>query len=434
MSGPAEAAGPEVADLVVGGIGQLVTCAGDRRAGAEAALGLVEDAAVACAGDRVVYAGPEGGLGAVAIAAHARRIDAGGLLVTPGLVDPHTHLAFAGDRAAEFAERCAGVPYLEILRRGGGILSTVRATGAASEADLEALCRDRLLRFAHQGVTTVEVKSGYGLSVETELRLLRAIRAAATQVPVRVEATLLGAHALPEDHRGRKEAYVDLVCREMIPAAAEAGLARFTDVFVEDGAFSAADARAIGKAAADCGLGLRLHVDQLTTGLHGAELAADLGALCADHLEQISDAGVKALADAGVCAGLLPTATLYARVDRWAPGRALADAGAILTVGTNYNPGSAMTENHALALGLACLHNGLTPAEALLAATDGAARSLGLSREVGGLAPGRRADLVIHRTTDYRHLAFHLATGHAAVVVAGGQVLREDAARSACPG
>ncbi len=426
---------PNPIDLIVTNIGQLVTCAKDREDGAESALGLVEDATVACAGGKVVYAGPSARMDdSLTLDDNAERIDASGLLVTPGFVDPHTPLAFGGDRAAEFASRCAGATYLEILQAGGGILATVRATRATSEESLVGLCVDRLHRFAMQGVTTVEVKSGYGLTIEEELKLLRAIARAAKISPVRVVATLLGAHALSDEYREKREHYVSLVCRDMIPAAAESGLARFTDVFVEEGAFTAQDARAIARSAMDHGLGLRMHVDQLTAG-GGAELAADLGALSADHLEQVSPDGVKALAKSGVCAGLLPTATLYARLKDYAPGRALSDAGAILALGTNYNPGSAMTENHSLALGLACLQNGLTPAEALLAATDGAARSLNLHGEVGLLTAGSRADLIIHKTDDYRHLAFHLATSHAAVVVAAGKVIhRAEPILRNCPG
>lgn len=408
--------------LLVENIGQLITCAGDRAAGAEAALGIHQDAVVHCSGGRIDYAGPRASLPPELQHAELRRVDASGGLVTPGFVDPHTHLAFAGDRAAEFAERCAGVPYLEILKRGGGILSTVNATRGTEQELLTELAEHRLRRLLEQGVTCVEVKSGYGLSTEEELKLLRAIKEAARHLPCKVVSTLLGAHALPPEFEGRREAYVDLVCQEMIPAAASEGLAAHVDAFVEEGAFTPMDARRIAKAAADHGLGLRLHVDQLTAG-GGAELAADLGALSADHLEQVSPAGIKALAESGCAAGLLPTATLYARLTTWAPGRALADAGAILALGTNLNPGSAMSDNHALALGLACLWNGLTPAEALLAATDGAARSLDLDGEVGQLVPGARADLVVHHTTDYRHLAYHLAVSHAQLVVADGQPL-----------
>ncbi len=420
--------------LVIDNIGQLVTCAGDRAGGPESALAIVDDAAIAIVGDRIEYAGPAAGLAENDIdLGNARQLDAGGLLVTPGFVDSHTHVVFAGDRSAEFAHRCAGASYLEILQAGGGILATVRATRAASEESLAELCADRLERFADQGVTTIEVKSGYGLTLADELKMLRAIRQAADSSPLRVETTLLGAHALPEEYQGRREHYVSLVCEDMIPEAAESGLARFTDVFVEEGAFTARDASRIAKAASDNGLGLRLHVDQLTAG-GGAELAADLGALSADHLEEISPEGIRSLARAGVCAGLLPTSTLFLRLTKYAPGRELADAGVAIALGTNFNPGSAMSENHSLTLGLACLRNGLTPAEALLASTVGAAGSLRLEGEAGCLEPGSRADLVVHRATDYRHLAFHLGMPHAAVVVAGGRILRESGPLTSCQG
>ena len=403
------------------GISELVTCGGERGDGALAALGIIEDAALLIDSGRVAWAGPEAALPPER-AQGAERHDLGGRLVTPGFVDPHTHLAFAGDRSAELAARLEGASYLEILQAGGGIHATVAATRAASEDALAERCALRLARLGAQGITTVEVKSGYGLSVDEELKLLRAIARAAAQSPLRVVSTLLGAHALPAELHGQRARYVESVCEEMIPAAAEAGLASHVDIFVEEGAFTAADAAQVAKAAQRWGLGLRMHVDQLSAG-GGAELAVDLEALSADHLEQVSPAGIAALARSGCAAGLLPTATLYARLPSYAPGRALADAGATLSLGTNWNPGSAHSENHALALGLACLRGGLSPAEALLAATDGAARSLGLSPELGRLSPGARADLVVHEAETHAHLVYHFAVPHARWVLAGGTPL-----------
>jgi len=413
--------------LVVENIGQLVTCAGPREAGAESALGLVNDALLVCEGEGLRFAGAKAdlekaGLRELLQRKDARHLDAKGALVTPGFVDPHTHLAFDGDRAAEFAERCAGTPYETILKRGGGILETVRATREADFEQLTALVRSRLRRLLSQGVTTVEVKSGYALEVQGELRLLEIIEAAAAELPMRVERTLLGAHALPPEFIGRQKDYVSLVCTEMIPEVARRHLAAHVDAFVEVGAFDKDDARQIAEAASRAGLSLRLHVDQLTAG-RGAELAVSLGALSADHLEQVSHEGIELLAKSGVVAGLLPTATLYARLSTWAPGRLLSDAGAILAIGSNFNPGTAMCDNHALALGLACLWNGLTPAEALLAATEGAARSLGLESELGSLRPGARADLVLHDARDYRQLSYQLARESALVVIAGGEIV-----------
>ncbi len=404
--------------LLVRNAAAVVTCdgpAGDR-------LRVVPRGAVLVEGERIAWVGPE-----AATPRADATLDAGGGLVGPGFVDAHTHVVFAGDRAAEFGARAAGATYQELLAKGGGILATVRATRAASEDELVALARPRLARLLSEGVTTAEAKGGYGLTVEDELKLLRAIRTLGTSQPVSLVATALPLHALPPEAASDRDAFVTRMLEELLPQAAP--LCSFVDAFVEKGAFTADEARRLAAKARALGLGVRLHADQLSDG-GGAALAAELGAATADHLEEVAPAAIPRLAAAGVAVTLLPISTLYLKCPRYAPGRALADAGVTLALGSNVNPGSAMTESFSLALGLACLGNGLSPAEAFLAATAGSAAALGLA-DRGRLAPGLRADLVVHGATSVDHLAYHLAVPHARVVLAGGRVVFEDRTRPA---
>ncbi|MGC3998515.1 MAG: imidazolonepropionase [Anaeromyxobacter sp.] len=396
---------------------QLATC--DR---GPSDPGLLPGGAVALAGETVAWTGPDAELERAVDLAGAEVVDARGGLVTPGLVDAHTHLLFAGDRSGEFALRCAGKSYLEIAAAGGGIGATTRATAAASDEALLEAAVARARRLLAQGVTTVEVKSGYGLEPEAELRLLglihqlgHALRDELTVVP-----TLL-AHAVPPARAASREAHVAELAGQLVPAAALGGLAQACDVFVEQGAFTPEEARAILGAARAAGLTTRVHVDQLTPG-RGAQLAAELGCASADHLEAIDEEGIQALARAGVVAGLLPTATFFLGLERYAPGRRLLDAGATVALATNLNPGSAMTENVGLTLSLACLKLGLTAAEALVAFTAGSA--LALRRpSAGRLAPGADADLVVWGAATPEHLAWHLGMNHAQVVVRRGRVV-----------
>ena len=411
------------ADLVVRSASAVVTCDGDPAKGPDAALGVRPGTALAALEGRIVWIGPEDRLDREVLELpSAIGVDARGGIVTPGYVDAHTHVVFAGDRSREFSLRCGGASYQELLQAGGGILSTVRATRAASERELAELAVPRLRRLLAEGVTTVEIKGGYGLTAEDELKILRAARAAAGEVGLEYVGTALPLHALPPEAADR-EAWIDRMLAEHLPAVAAEGLARFADAFVEKGAFTAAEARRLADAARRAGLGLRLHVDQLTSG-GGAELAAELGAATADHLEEISDEGLQAMARAGVAATLVPISTLYLKCSKYAPGRALANAGVRLALGSNCNPGSAMTESFSLALSLACLGNGLTASEAFLAATVGGADALGLP-DRGRIRVGARADLVVHGASGVEHLAYHLATRHARVVIAGGRVLHE---------
>ncbi|NTX64241.1 imidazolonepropionase [Myxococcus sp. CA051A] len=408
-------------ELLVRNTSEVLTLEGTHRERAEAALTPKPGACVGVREGRIAFVGPESELPSGAVSSSTVVLDAEGGFVGPGFVDPHTHLVFAGERSAEFDLRNQGATYLEIAKAGGGIVSTVRATRAASEDELVRLALPRVQRLLEQGVTVAEVKSGYGLDVENELKMLRAVRRLGALTPVELVPTLLCAHAIPQEYRERREDYVRLCIEEILPAVAREGLARFCDVFVEDSAFTVDEARRILTTGRALGLVPRLHADQLTA--RGAsELAAELGAATADHLEQVTDAGMRALADANVTAVLVPTSTLFLRMRPYAPGRRLRDAGLNIALGTNVNPGSAMSENTALALGLACLENGLSAAEAYWAATRGAALSLGLQRH-GRLAVGDAGDLVLFSCASFRHLPYHLGVGHARTVVKAGRVV-----------
>jgi len=388
------------ADLVVRNIGLLATLAGPApRTGAGLRdLALVEAVAVAAHRGRIVYVGPEAGLpAAVAPEPGTAVLDAEGAAVVPGFVDAHTHLAFAGDRDGEIGRRLAGASYREIADAGGGIVRSVEATRKASRPALAAAIRSRLDEMLLQGTTTAEVKSGYGLELEAELRSLEAIRDAAAAHAVTVVPTFLGAHEVPLEHRGDRERYLRLLVDEMIPEVARRRLAVFCDVFCEEGVFSVAEARRVLLAARDRGLGLRVHADELTpTG--GAELAAELGARSADHLVHVSDAGMRALAQAPCAATLLPAASFYLRLPRFAPARALVEAGAPVALATDVNPGGGLSPSMPFAMTVACFGMGLSFEEALSAATVNAAWSLGVHHERGSVEVGKRADLVVLRS------------------------------------
>jgi imidazolonepropionase len=355
----------------------------------------------------------------------ARTLDASGAVVLPGFVDPHTHLPFAGWRDREFEQRLQGETYESIAAQGGGIRSTVAATRAASIDDLVALARGRLDRMLLHGTTTVEAKSGYGLDLGHEIKQLEALARLATEHPMTIVPTFLGAHIVPAERRADRAAYVREVAGPMLAEVTRRGLARACDVFVDAGAFSAAEAETILGAARAAGLDLRVHADQRQA-CGGALLAARLGALSADHLDYVEPEGIEALRRAGTTAVLIPGAAFFLRDPRDAPARALIDAGVPVALATDFNPGTCPTEAMTAILPIACLRLGLLPSEAIAAATINAAHALGLAGETGSLEPGKAADLVVADAPNHRHLAYHFGVNPCRVVVKRGIVVVDE--------
>jgi imidazolonepropionase len=415
------------ADLALRRIGVLATLAGPApRTGAVMRdLAALSDAAVAVAGGRIAWVGPDAEFeSAVELAPGAETIDVGGAAVVPGFVDPHTHLAFAGDRDDEIRRRLAGASYQEIAAEGGGIVRTVEATRSTSVEELAGLVAARLDEMLLCGTTTAEVKSGYGLETGAELRSLEAIRLAASRHPATVVPTFLGAHEVPREHRGDRARYVDLLVAEMIPAVAERRLAVFADVFCEEGVFTVEESRRILLAARERGLKLRIHADELaTTG--GAELAGELGARSADHLVFVSERGMRALAGASCVATLLPSAAFYLRLGRFAPARGLIGAGAPVALASDANPGGGLSPSLPFAMALGCFSMGLSLEEALAAVTVNAACSLDLQDEVGSIEVGKRADLVLLRSPRLLELVRVGVPAIRAVVKDGRVVVRD---------
>ena len=418
-----------VADLVVGNAAQVLTMErpgleGPRRGADLREVGLVERGAVAAADGVITWVGPEDALAAaVDVRADAERVDAAGGTVAPGFVDSHTHLVFGGSRHDEFEMRLAGRSYLEISAAGGGIRSSVKHTRAASEDELVAGARRRLDTVLLHGTTTVEAKSGYGLETATELKQLRALRRASDGHPVDTVSTFLGAHEFPPEFADDREGYLDLLVDEMIPAVAETGIPEFADCFCERGVYTPAQARRVLVAAARAGMRPRLHADEFAPS-GAAELAVEIGALSADHLSAVSDAGIRALAGSPTIGTILPGTTFSCRIPP-ANARALVDAGVALAIATDLNPGSSAVESMGVIIGLACLHNGLLPSEAFVAATINAAWSLDRAEHIGSLRPGKRADLVVLGVPDYRVVPYRFGTNHVmGVVKAGGVVVK----------
>lgn len=365
--------------------------------------GIRSGAAVAVRDGSIAAVGPEAEL--AARFADAERVDCAGCVLTPGFVDSHTHAVFGRWRADEYALRARGVPYMEIARRGGGILASVRDVRTRDEDELVELTRSRLAAMLRSGTTTAEVKSGYGLRTEDELKLLRVVRRLAAEVPMDLVPTFMGAHEVPEEYRGRSDAYVDSVVREMIPAVAAERLAVFCDVFMEPGVFDGRQARRILEAGLEHGLVPKLHADELEPS-GGAELAAELGAASADHLGCISEAGISALAESGTVATLLPATLFFLGKRSYAPARALMDRGATVALATDFNPGSAPSPRMPLVLTMACSQMGMEPLEALVAATAGGARALRLEDGRGHIREGAPADLLVWRTADHREIPY----------------------------
>ncbi len=399
-------------DLVITGA-HLATMDG------RAPYGALPDGALGIAGDRIAWIGAARDLPRDARA--ARTLDAAGRWLTPGLIDCHTHLVYAGNRAREFEARQQGASYADIAQGGGGINATVRATRAASEAELVAQSRSRLEALAAEGVTTVEIKSGYGLDTAHEMRQLAAARKLGAALGVDVRTTLLAAHAVPPEFAGRADAYVDVVCGETIPAAAAAGLADAVDAFCETIGFSVAQTRRVFEAARALGLPVKLHADQLSDS-GGAALAAAFGALSADHLEYTGESGVAAMARAGTVAVLLPGAFYALRETKLPPVAALRASDVPMAVATDCNPGTSPATSLLLMMNMACTLFSLTPEEALAGATKHAARALGLA-DRGTLVVGQRADLALWDIAVPAELAYRIGGNPCAGIVRAGNVV-----------
>jgi imidazolonepropionase len=396
-------------DLLFVNAAQVVTCAGPARArkGKEMRdAGILRNTAVAVSNGRIAMIGAASDLEHAY--AEAEVIDCRGGVLTPGLVDSHTHAVFGKPRFEEHEQRAEGLDYMEIASRGGGIHASVRDFRQRSEDELFTLGVQRIAELASYGTTTLEIKSGYGLSIEDELKALRVIGRLAERMPVRIVATWLGAHEIPHDYRAseaRRAEFIDLLVDAMLPMVVEQGIARFADVFCEPGVFTIDETRRILEASRDAGLGIKVHADELKP-CGGAELAALLGAVSADHLAAISESGIEALADADTVATLLPGTMFFLGKARQAPARALIDAGAAVALATDFNPGTSPTVNFPLmlTLGVSQLHMSL--AEVLIAATVNGAAAVRLAGETGQIAPGFAADLALFAISDVRELPY----------------------------
>jgi len=398
---------------VLRNISQLATCSADAE---QQDAGLINDAALVFEDKRIVWTGTEQQL-PEQFAAH-ESIDCGQRLVIPGLIDCHTHLCFGGWRGDEFEMRLQGRSYQEIAAAGGGIRSTVAATRAESPEELVSKALTALKGMLDLGVTTVECKSGYGLEQAAELKQLQVYRQLDEQQPVDLVSTFLGAHMIPDEYQHQREDYIRLLCEVLIPAVSDQNLARFCDIFVEQGAFSVAEARRIMETAKQAGLGLKIHADQLSSG-GGAQLAAELAAVSAEHLEYADSEGIKALASAGTVAVSLPLASLYLR-EAYLPARDMLQAGVRVAVATDFNPGSAPSYHLPLAMTLACINQQMTPQEVLMGATTVAARAIAAQRRIGSLLPGFEADIAIIDAASINHWLYHFRANACCGVVKSG--------------
>lgn len=411
-------------DLVLHNIGQCLTMdyaqAGPLKGKAMQQLNVIEQAAIAIKDGRVVFVGKEQEL--LDFTA-TKKIDCQGNLVTPGLVEPHTHLVFGGSREHEMALKQQGVPYLEILKQGGGIHSTVRMTRETGEEALYQKAHFHLNRLMSYGVTTAEAKSGYGLDYETEMKQLRVVQRLNKSHPVELVSTFLGAHALPSSYKDNPDAFLDLMV-DMFAEIKEQNLAQFVDIFCETGVFSIEQSRRYLTLAKEAGFRVKIHADEIDP-LGGAELAAEVGAISADHLVGTSDQGIELLAEKGVIACLLPGTSFYLGKPSHARARDMLEAGVAVALSTDFNPGSSPTENLQFIMNLAALNLKLTPEEIWNAVTVNAAFAIGKQEEAGTIAPGRPADLVLWDAPNYMYIPYHYGVNHVHSVIKAGQLVVE---------
>lgn len=412
------------ADLVVTNCGQLLTLESPspvpRRREALASLAIIENGAMAAHKGKLVSVGSPGQVeGAIQPAKGYIEVDAGGAVVMPGFVDCHTHTVFARYRLDEYEKRVTGVPYAEIAAAGGGIAKSVRDVHEMDEDTLRSVSRERLNKCISHGSTTVEIKSGYGLDLENELKQLRVIRDLASESPANVVSTFLGAHAVPAEYAGRSGDFISLLVNEMLPVVVREGLAEFIDVFSEIGVFTTEEAERILRSGIEAGLGTRVHADELNdTG--SAEMAVRIGTLSADHLTKISSKGIKRMAGSPVIGVLLPGTSFGLPSLDFAPAREMVERGMAIAIASDFNPGSSPSESMPMMLSIACSHMGLTPAEAISAATYNAAFVIRREREVGSLVEGKRADFLILDCEDYREVPYRFGTNPVKRVFMGG--------------
>jgi imidazolonepropionase len=398
-------------DLIIKNATELLTLTSMKE---ESGLGIIRNGAVGVRGTRIAWVGDTNRIhDEIELSPGGLEIDASGKVAMPGLIDSHTHLIFAGSRELEFEQRIRGLSYLEIAERGGGILSTVEATRKASSDELFSLGKKRLDRMLSKGITTIEAKSGYGLSLKDELKILRVIKSLNGVHPIDLVPTFLGAHTIPREFKNDRTRYVDQVVQEMIPKVAAEGLAEFCDVFCEEKAFSLEESKTILETGKRYGLKPKIHADQLISG-GGAELAADVGAYSADHLEYISSAAITRMAEKGVTAVLLPGASFFLSMKKYPPAREMIEGGVSVSLATDFNPGSSMTESLPLKM---------LPGEVIQATTIHAAKSMGKDRQIGSLEIGKQADLLLLDIPNYRYLPYHFGVDHTEMVIKEGKVV-----------
>ncbi len=408
-------------DLVIKNAQELVTLSPSLKE--ESGLGIIRHGAVAIKKGRIFWIGRTEELSReFSLNRDGREIDATGKVVMPGLIDAHTHLIFAGSREDEFELRIQGLSYQEIAGRGGGILSTVEATRKASFDELFFLGKKRLDRMLSKGVTTLEAKSGYGLSLQDELKILKVMKALQESHPIDIISTFLGAHALPREHREDRANYMGLLTEQMIPQVARERLAEFCDVFCEEKAFTVEESKKILETGKRYGLKPKIHADQLSQG-GGAELAAEVNAYSADHLEYVSQEGIKKMAEKGVTAVLLPGASFFLSMKKYPPAREMIEQGVSVSLATDLNPGSSMTESLPMIMTMGCTMYKLLPKEVIQATTIHAARSMGREKEIGSLEVGKEADILLLDIPNYRYLPYHVGVDHVESVVKKGKIV-----------